>query len=269
MIFKRSQILLRRMSTKVFKEEKIDVGGVQINYLKAGNGPKNVLCLPGALGTIWTDFKPQLEGLSESMTVIAWDPPGYGKSRPPMRIFGADFYQSDANAALSLIKALGLNKCSLLGWSDGGITALIMAARSPLIDKLVVWGANAYITQEDLKLYNSIKDTSLWSPKMRAPFEKVYGEDLLANMMLDWYLGLKLILDGGGDICKSDLPNIKCPTLILHGEKDSLVPKSHVDYLLANIKHSKYQSYPDGKHNIHLRYPEDFNARVKDFIVGE
>ncbi|CAG2121518.1 unnamed protein product, partial [Medioppia subpectinata] len=41
----------------------------------------------------------------------------------------------------------GVDKYSLLGWSDGGITSLIIAAANPLsVQKLVVFGANAYLT---------------------------------------------------------------------------------------------------------------------------
>lgn len=68
--------------------------------MKVGEGSHNVLCFPGALGTIWTDFKPQLEGLSQShFTIIAWDPPGYGFSRPPERQFTKHFYENDADLA--------------------------------------------------------------------------------------------------------------------------------------------------------------------------
>ena len=41
-----------------------------------------------------------------------------------------------------------------MGWSDGGITALIMAGRNPQnVSKLVVWGANSFVTEDDIKLY--------------------------------------------------------------------------------------------------------------------
>lgn len=54
------------------------------------------------------------------------------------------------------LQVLSIDKCSLLGWSDGGITALFMAAKYPqFVDKLVIWGANAYITDEDIELYES------------------------------------------------------------------------------------------------------------------
>jgi pimeloyl-ACP methyl ester carboxylesterase len=44
----------------------------------------------------------------------------------------------------------------MLGWSDGGITAMIAAAKYPeRVDKLVIWGANSYIIEEEAKIYES------------------------------------------------------------------------------------------------------------------
>ena len=58
--------------------------------------------------------------------------------------------------ALYIFQNIGIEKYSLVGWSDGGITALIMAGRNPQnITKLVVWGANSFVTNEDIKLYES------------------------------------------------------------------------------------------------------------------
>ena len=55
-------------------------------------------------------------------------------------------------------QALGFHKFSLLGWSDGGITALIAAAKNPgLINKMVVWGSNAYVSQQDISIYNGTR----------------------------------------------------------------------------------------------------------------
>ena len=75
----------------------------------------------------------------------------------------------------------GHSKYSLLGWSDGGITAMILAAAHPKsIHHLVVWGANATVTAKDIELYEVIRDTSKWSLKMREPLE---GETSLMNTM--------------------------------------------------------------------------------------
>lgn len=66
----------------------------------------------------------------------------------------------------------GYSKYSILGWSDGGIFGVIMAGKYPsAIEHLVIWGANSFVTQEDLKLYEAIRDISKWNPKMRQPLE--------------------------------------------------------------------------------------------------
>lgn len=109
------------------------------------------------LGTIWTDFKPQVENLdANKLTIVAWDPPGYGKSRPPNRTFSDDFFQRDATYAHGLMKALGYTKFSLIGWSDGGITSLLLASTYPeSVRKMVVLGANAYVHPSEIKILES------------------------------------------------------------------------------------------------------------------
>lgn len=53
-----------------------------------------------------------------------------------------------------LLQKLGVEKISIMGWSDGGIAGMIAAARYPeLVDKLVIWGANAYLTKTDMECY--------------------------------------------------------------------------------------------------------------------
>lgn len=89
----------------MLQEEKIKVKNCDINYVKVGNGAHHALFLPGALGTIWTEGKPQVEGFNrEKFTLVAWDPPGYGKSRPPEKVFTTDFYEKDADMAYEFMK---------------------------------------------------------------------------------------------------------------------------------------------------------------------
>ena len=74
----------------------------------AGNSSDVILCMPGALGSTRSDFGPQLTGLSDKFTVVAFDPRGYGKSIPPWRDFPADFLHRDADDAAELMVKIGL-----------------------------------------------------------------------------------------------------------------------------------------------------------------
>lgn len=62
--------------------------------------------VPLYTGTSRTDYAPQLEQLSKSKyTLIAWDPPGYGFSRPPQRVYkGVQTFHSDAELAAELMQ---------------------------------------------------------------------------------------------------------------------------------------------------------------------
>ncbi|XP_022919382.2 valacyclovir hydrolase [Onthophagus taurus] len=251
------------------KETKIQVKNQTINYVKEGNGPHKILCCPGALGTIWSDFKPQIEKLDKNQfTIIAWDPPGYGFSRPPNRVFNKEFYRNDADMAFEFMKTLGEDNYSILGWSDGGISAMILAAKYPqVLRKLVTWGSNAYIIEWEYQQYEKIRDVSKWSERMRAPLVKLYGNDGLQKMWGSWCDAVGELYKNGGDICKADLVKIKCPTFILHGDKDPLVAPEHPEFLTKNIKNSRLYKFPDGKHNIHLKYSDEFNDLVTKFLL--
>ncbi|XP_030737390.1 valacyclovir hydrolase isoform X1 [Globicephala melas] len=221
---------------------KVAVNGVHLHYLRTGGGEHAVLLLPGMLGSGETDFGPQIENLNKKLfTVVAWDPRGYGHSRPPDRDYPVEFFERDAKDAVDLMKMLKFKKVSLLGWSDGGITALIAAARYPsYINKMVIWGANAYVTDQDEEIYRGIRDVSKWSERTREPLEALYGFDYLARTCEKWVDGIKQFKHlPDGNICRHLLPLVQCPTLIVHGEKDPLVPSFHADFIHKHVKGSR------------------------------
>lgn len=140
------------------------------------------------------------------------------------------------------MKKIGFSEFSLLGWSDGGISGMILSAKyDKVVKKLIIWGSNAYVIEEELKIYEKIRDISNWSPKMKEPLVKLYGESGFQKLWNDWCDTLKNIHEKkGGDICKNKLQLIKCPTLILHGAKDPMIAKEHPLFLQKHIQNSRY-----------------------------
>lgn len=85
------------------------IDGGKLFWEKTGDGPRKMFLLPGALGSTRTDFSPQLNNLDKSaFTIYAWDPPGYGRSRPPDRSWPDKFFSRDASQAAQLIKSIGM-----------------------------------------------------------------------------------------------------------------------------------------------------------------
>ena len=256
-------------SSRSFQSSLIDLDGVKIHYTQTGNGNHNVLLLPGALGSATTDFLPQLEGLDvNKYNIISFDPQGYGKSRPPERDWPLLFLQRDAAHAADLMKVLDIPQYSVLGWSDGGITGLILASIClDNVQNLIIWGSNAYVTEKDIQMYRDIEDVDKWSKRMKEPFIKVYGEANFRVLWKSWVQAVtRYLTERKGDICIDSLPNIKCPTLIINGHKDPLVPQEHPAYLHKHIAGSTVVDWPQGKHNLHLRYANEFNELVEKFL---
>lgn len=267
-------ICLRRMSHSVqVKERKVRIpSGQEINVVKAGNGEKSVLLMPGALGGAWSDFKPQIEKLPEILpnhTIYAWDPPGYGKSNPGKRTFPLDFYNKDSQWSNELMQELGKSKYSIVGWSDGGVTGLISAGTYvDSVEKLAIWGAGSYYNSNEAKMFDNIRDVSKWSERMRKPMEEMYGVEGFPKLWSGWVDGaLDIIKKSGGNLCKEELSKIKAPVFILHGKKDPMFDgEEHIPYLKENIKNWIYHEFPEGKHNIHLRYADEFNQHLSRFL---
>lgn len=74
---------------------------------------------------------------------------------------------------------------------------------------------------------------------MKQPLIELYGKDGLQNMWNEWVDVLIDIYKNGGNICKDLLPQIQCQTLILHGDKDSMVASEHPQYLVDHIAGSR------------------------------
>lgn len=117
---------------------------------------------------------------------------------------------------------------------------IVAGKNSGAVRKLVVWGSNAYIHPDEVKIYESIRDVSKWSARMREPMEQVYGRDGFAQLWSEWVDAvLKIYKEQSGDICKELLKKITAQTLVVHGAKDPMIVPEHVPYLLNGIKGSE------------------------------
>ncbi|KAL5242278.1 hypothetical protein ACI65C_009688 [Semiaphis heraclei] len=140
----------------------------------------------------------------------------------------------------AMLQALGVDRYSMLGWCNGGCTALIAASRAAdRVDKLVVWSCNAYVTDRDLENYEKTRDVYSWAEVRRLSQFELYGEKYVSDTWGGWIDAFRKIVDeDGGDVCRGELSKIKTPTLILHGANDDFIPVEHGVYLHENIKRS-------------------------------
>jgi valacyclovir hydrolase len=67
------------------------------------------------------------------------------------------------------------------------------------------------------------------------------------------------------NICKDQVSGVRCPTLVLYGDKD-FVEVDEVKYLIKNISDTQTYRFPEGKHDMHLGFTDEFNSVVDKFL---
>lgn len=185
-------------------------------------------------------------------------------------MYSVEAYPNDAKKAAGLMEKLGYRLYSVLGWSDGAKIALLLAIQNQArIDKLVVWGVVPYASEYDIKAVSMTRDISVFDPKARTLYMNAYGQELFEQL---WHKHVDYCVSFSGNATaiwdiRKDMRTIKCPTLILHGDKDPLIDKNHPATAEREIADSRVYRFPNGSHNIHQQYPKEFHKVVTDFLL--
>ena len=116
----------------------VHCNGIDIFYEVRGSGAP-LLMLHGN-GETHAIFDKAADLLARYFTVYTPDTRGHGASSPVSEYH----YQDMASDVICFIQALGLDRPILYGFSDGGITALLVAQQRPdLVSRVIASGANA------------------------------------------------------------------------------------------------------------------------------
>lgn len=197
-------------SAKGSEEKYINVNGVRLAYIEEGEG-QPLLLLHGGGGD-YREFNSMVKTLSKTYRVFAIDSRGHGESSAVKEYN----YQDMADDINAFIKEKGLKKPALYGFSDGGITGLLLASQHPdLLSAMIVSGANT-------------------NPRgLRQESRKAMEEEYRASG--DAVLKMELTQP---HITEAELKKIKIPVLVLAGSSD-LVKESHTRLLAAAIPGSE------------------------------
>lgn len=135
----------------------IDLKDAKIYYEEYGKGQPLIL-LHGNNGSI-SDFSKQIPFFAKNYRVIAVDTRGQGRSTDLTQ--DAYSYEKFASDLYQVIKSLNLEQVDIIGWSDGGNTALIFNYEHPeMVNRIVTIGANMNPAGVKETLIEQLKKTS-------------------------------------------------------------------------------------------------------------
>jgi pimeloyl-ACP methyl ester carboxylesterase len=256
----------------------VEVDGLRISYERRGDGPPLVL-VHGYLGDGPTTWRPQLDGLADEFTVIAWDAPGAGQSSDPPELFGIGGY---ADCLAKFIQAIGLDRPHVAGLSFGGALVLAFAQRHPAIPRTLVL-ASAYAgwrgslpadaaeqRLEQALTLSKLSPDELVGTLLPTMFSEGTGRDVVdafgASMRAFHPSGFRAMARASAEDLRAALPDIRVPTLLIYGDNDVRAPLTVAQGLHAGIAGSTLVVLRGAGHVCNVEAPVEFNAAVRDFL---
>jgi pimeloyl-ACP methyl ester carboxylesterase len=235
---------------------------VSLYYEIEGQGTP-LLMIHGFMSTGATQFPALRAHLAKKYQVIAPDLRGYGQSTPKPRSYGVDFYREDAEDLIALLEYLKLDRVIIVGFSDGGESAFWLPILAPdRIRAVVAWGAIGYFD-------NSIRASviSHLSMSWRTPvLDKLHGAEHISVMAERWVHALLGMIDRGGDVTFGRAGEIRCPVLVMLGDKDELNPVSKGLAMAQAIPQGQFVEFRNTGHHIHVEQPKRFQETVDQFL---
>ncbi|CAN5438818.1 alpha/beta fold hydrolase [soil metagenome] len=227
------------------------IRGFRMYYETYGAG-KPLLFIHGNGGSI-NNFKNQIPYFARNYKVIAVDSRAQGKSADASDSLTYEMMADDFNA---LLNQLHLDSCYVVGWSDGGIDGLLLAMRYPeKVKKLAITGANLWpdTTAIEPGLFQSIVSTNDSLAKVSQTAAVKAQKKLLNLMALHPH------------ISTADLKQVRCPTLVIGGDHDVILPK-HTLVIAEAIPKAYLWILPNSGHSTLIHYKDLFNQVVGDFF---
>lgn len=272
---------------------RIEIGGRSVNYVDLGEqGEHRPIVFIHGLSGQWQNWLENIPHFAEQRRVVAMDLPGFGLSEEPRERISIELY---GRVVAELCVRLELAPAVLVGNSMGGYVAAEVAIRRPdIVERLMLLSA-AGVSQMDAakrpvlaagKAIGLLATSNVAQLRMSARRPKLrhwimslvcrHPSRIKPDVMLEGLMkgankpGFEAALRACLDYdFRERLPDIGCPTLVVWGEKDMIIPVRDADTFVELIPGARKLIFEDTGHVPMLERPRTFNACLEEFLQHE
>lgn len=269
----------------------IVVDGVKVHYVDEGSGDCSLLLLHG-FGASVLSWRYVVGSLSRYCRVVAFDRPGFGLTErvdPSNLKYNPYTYVGVVELTRRLVAELNMTNTVLVGHSAGGGLALLFGLNYPELVSAVVLVAPAWKSRERQwyeKILFSFPLSDKYGPVLVrglvGQLEQIlrrawYNKSLLTSEVEEtyryplkarnWDKGLFWVLKYADfPEIEDELSTLKAPILIIHGDRDELVPLA-MSTELSSLVNSTLIVMRDIGHLPHEESPQEFVEYLVEFIT--
>lgn len=261
----------------------IDANGTLYAYRRFGKkGDIPIVGFQHFTGTL-DNWDPIItNGLAQEREVIIFDNKGVGNSKGDT----PDNVLDMTKDAIDFIKALGIEKFDVLGFSLGGFIAQYLGVNySEMVRKIIIVGAapqgakvlegfcdliagGSDLSPAELFLYIFFTKSEASRLKGRETLNRLYerSDDRDKSTIQKAVAAQAKAITDWGTTSDIDLAKITKPVLIVQGSNDEMMDSDSSYTLFKQIPNAVLTYYPDSAHGSFFQYPEMFVKQANDFL---
>lgn len=267
----------------------LEVDGRSVRYADLGAGEAPPVIFVHGLGGNWQNWLENMPRIAQERRVLALDLPGFGESELPPWEISISAY---ARAVDGWLDRLGVGHVAVVGNSMGGFIAAELAIQCPERVERLALAAAAGISITNLKRRPTMTVARLavaLGSLVASRSREIIARERLRHLVVAPVVRhpsrirpdlLYEIMQGSGKPAyfasldaltsydfRDRLPEIRCPTLVVWGRDDVLVPVGDAAEFERLIPHSRRVVMDDTGHVPMLERPEAFNRHLSDFLA--
>lgn len=256
----------------------LDIDGNKVFALSFGKGPRTILAHSGWIGN-FEDWIATLAPLSETWRTVVYDHRGTGETLVPVERITPESLVTDV---FGVMDALSIDRCILAGFSRGTVTALRAVLRHPeRFDGLILMNGTAGVMPPGTVPIPRVApsqwagDTHLdhlrWfieccTPESDSECIRRWGVNILSRATPEAAERLFLMEPKQGLDWAEELPRLRIPTLLLHGEKDVFCSIEAMRYIQSLVAGSKLVVFEGSGHLPAMTRPMDVAAAIRSYF---
>jgi pimeloyl-ACP methyl ester carboxylesterase len=264
-------------------------GGVNIAYQILGEGPRDLVYVPGWVSNIELSWEEPalarfLRRLASFSRLILFDKRGTGLSDRVADMPSLEVRMDDVRAVMD---AVGSEQAALFGTSEGGpMCALFSATHPARTSALIMAGGYPRRTKApDYPWGPTVEEHREWIAQMHREWGGPFGLEARAPSMVDdqrfrqwWARFLRMsaspaavtaltMMNSEIDV-RHILPTIRVPTLILHSMHDQAIAFGAGQYMADRIPQAKLVKLPGPDHLVWLSDADAILGEIEEFLTG-
>lgn len=255
--------------------------GIRLHYEVAGEGERPIVFAHGGAADA-SQWRSQMEFFCCGFRAIAYDARGHGWSEAPEGEYSVDILTEDL---FGLLRALGIERCTIVGLSLGGVVAMNTALRHPAsVASLVLVSTTAEVDEEMQRNFEESARIALETGmeafaegfcavvfserfKRERPGSVEFYRKRIAATSPRGYASAIRALARQPSLLR-ELRAIAVPTLVMAGEIETLPrTQERARRICDAIAGAELALIPEAGYMANVEQPERFNAVVSTFLA--